>query len=321
MTRILLFISLVFLPLFALAATNDPNLRDTTTVSVNANANGDLATFAGNSWITSFFYTPSLSGDSVENTFVTIAWAIKNFFILMAVIFLIIGVIKLLFRNGEEEDVKKWRNNIIWVSAGIFVMQIGFSIWKTLYLKSDYTGTFVDGRVGWLIWMNIFEPIVNVMLVLATFGFLGMAVYAFFTMVTANGDEEKAKKGKNIVIYAVIGFFLIRVPQALVMAIYGQPSAPCRTNSWVAIGTCTIENRNLAAGLNIFGKILTYITGFLTLFAVVLVIYAGWLVFSSGGDEEKLKKAKSVLLYVGIGIIALVASHLIFKFFFLGTAI
>lgn len=129
--------------------------------------------------------------------------------------------------------------------------------------------------------MNILQPIVNVLFVLASLGFLAMAVYAFYTLVTANGNEERAKKGKNITLYAVIGFVLMRVPKMLVPAIYGEPSAACKNMNWIGIGTCTLENKDLAEGINIFGKILTYISGFLALFAVVLVIYAGWLIFSS----------------------------------------
>jgi len=48
-----------------------------------------------------------------------------------------------------------------------------------------------------------------------------------------------------------------------------------------------------------------------------LIVYAGWLVFISGGEEEKLKKAKSTILYIALGFILLVASHAIFRFFIL----
>lgn len=321
MLRLVICLGLILTPYFTFAAgVTDPNLRDTSILTVDTNLNGDLATFGWNSWITDFFVTPTLSGDSVENSFVNIAWGIKNFFLLVAAIFLIIGIIKLLFRSGEEEDLKKWRNNIIYVSIGIFVMQIGFSVWRTLYLNASYTGTFIDGRVGWLFWSNILTPIVNIMFVLASFGFLAMAVYAFYTLVTANGSDEKVKKGKNIIIYAIAGYILIRVPKLLIPAIYGEPAAACKNTNWLAMGTCTLENKNLAAGVNIFGKILTYVSSFLALLAVLLVIYAWWLIFTSAGEEEKLKKAKNILIYVVIGFVALFASHVAFRFFFLGTA-
>ncbi len=55
--------------------------------------------------------------------------------IILAVIFLVIAIIKLLFSPNDEENVKKWRNSIIWVSVGIFVMQIAFSAWSALLIR------------------------------------------------------------------------------------------------------------------------------------------------------------------------------------------
>jgi hypothetical protein len=97
------------------------------------------------------------------------------------------------------------------------------------------------------------------MLLLASFGFIAMAVYSFYTIITGGGDEEKLKKGKNIIIYALIGFLLIRIPKYLVTALYGEPVAACKNNVWLAIGTCEIGAKNLGSGISIFGKILAYV--------------------------------------------------------------
>jgi Type IV secretion system pilin len=320
MTRLLSFLAislLIFLvPLdLTFAAQTDINVRDTSQITISGNAENDnLLTFM--SPILNYFYSFSPSGDStVPNIFLAIAWGIKNFFIIVAVLFLIIGVLKLLFSGGDEEAQKKWKNNIIYVSIGVFIMQIAYSFWSTLYLNSDTS--YIDGRLAWTFWINIFEPIVNIMLLLASFGFIAMAVYSFYTIITGGGDEEKLKKGKNIIIYALIGFLLIRIPRMLVIALYGEPVAACKNNVWLAVWTCEIGAKNLWNGINIFWKILTYVNGFLALFAVIMILYAGWLILISGWEEEKLKKAKKTILFIVIGMVLLVASQAIFRFFFL----
>lgn len=126
------------------------------------------------------------------NAFIQVAFNIKNFFLAIAVIFLIIGVLKLLFAGGDEERVKKWKSNIIYVSIGIFVMQLAFSIWNTLMINDPNAG--VSSILGWQMWVNIFSPLVGMLQVLASFGFFAMMVYAFFMIVTGGGDEEKLKK-------------------------------------------------------------------------------------------------------------------------------
>ncbi len=71
-------------------------------------------------------------------------------------------------------------------------MQIAYSIWRTLYFDENFAR--IDGRLGWMTWINVFEPIVNILLLLASFGFIAMAIYAFYTIITGAGDEEKLKK-------------------------------------------------------------------------------------------------------------------------------
>jgi Type IV secretion system pilin len=243
----------------------------------------------------------------------TIAFNIKNFFIAVAVIFLIIGVMKLLFSSGSDEDIKKWKSNIIWVSIGVMVMQMAFSIWNTLMIR-DSSKT-IGSMFGWEFWLNIVQPLVSILLMLASFGFFAMMLYAFYTIITGGGDEEKLKKGKSTVIYAVIGFLLIRIPEMIVRAVYGSPD--CKKVGLFEIGDCEIRHHDLSESVRIIGSVINYFNTFLTIICVFLVIYAGWLVFISGGDEEKLKKAKNIVLYIIIGFILLVASHAIFQFFIL----
>ena len=107
----------------------------------------------------------------------------------------------------------------------------------------------------------------------------------------------------------------MKLPQVLINSLYGTPN--CRESNILTIGSCELANQDITGVVGIIGKIITYVNGFLMLACVLLVIYAGWLVLISAGDEEKLKKAKSTILYVFIGFIVLVASHAIFRFFIL----
>jgi len=256
-------------------------------------------------------------------TFVQIAFQIKNFFIIIAVIFLMIGVIRLLFSNAGEEDLAKWRNNIIWVSVGIFLMQIAFSIWKTLLITDDHSS--VGGVLSWEFWNQVIAPIVALMQFLAGFLFLGMMIYAFYMMVTGSGDEERVKKGRSMVIYAIIGFVLVQLPFTIVSLIYGGVPDCAAENSTLwsyAVGPCnSATTADLKGLVGVIGQIFKWLNSFLTVLCVILVIYAGWLVLISGGDEEKLKKAKNIIIYIIIGFVLLIASHAIFRFIVYGTPV
>lgn len=59
---------------------------------------------------------------------------------------------------------------------------------------------------------------------LASIFFIAMAIYAFYRLVTANGNEEAVKSAKMTILYALIGFIIVRLAQTIVEAFYGKVS-------------------------------------------------------------------------------------------------
>lgn len=52
---------------------------------------------------------------------------------------------------------------------------------------------------------------------------------------------------------------------------------------------------------------------FISIIGVLYIIYAGFQVMIGAGDEEKMKKAKNIILYVVIGIIIMWLAYSIVK--------
>ena len=296
----------------SISAQNDINLRNPNIGDTGFGADSQLEDFV---WpVKDFFFIPEVTwGSGILATFTAIAFQVKNFFIAIAILFLIIAIIKLLFSPGDDEAVKKWKSNIIWVSVGIFVMQSAFSFWNLMIIKDPTV--YIWSSLGFQLWQNLFAPIVRLLQMLASFGFLMMSVYAFYTIIAGAGDEEKLKKWKNTIIYGLVWFFLIKIPEAFVSALYGSPN--CKNSGLFSIGTCEIKSQDLSGTIGVIAKIINYFNSFLAILCVLLVIYAGWQLLLSWGDEEKLKKAKHTALYIFIGFSILVASHAIFRFFIL----
>lgn len=262
------------------------------------------------------------ANDALSATFFNIAQGIKNAMLLIAVIFLIIGVIKLFTSDGSDDDVKKWKYNIAWTAAGAILLQMAYSIWATL-LKNPSNGTsvIIDAEWGWEFWNNILEPLVGLVYYFTGFIFLAMMIYAFYIIVTGSGDEEKFGKGKNTLIFALVGFILIQIPHRIVSLLYsGVPKCEQMSGHvWdLAKTPCTSNSEARFEGaVELFANIIKYFNTFLTIFCILMAIYAGWLLFISGGDEEKISRAKRIIIYIVIGLVLLVASHAIFIFFIL----
>ncbi|MFA4941442.1 MAG: IPT/TIG domain-containing protein, partial [Patescibacteria group bacterium] len=74
------------------------------------------------------------------------------------------------------------------------------------------------------------------------------------------------------------------------------------------IGLNNTDPRIMAA------NVIRIVLGFLGVIAVGLIIYAGWLYMTAGGEEEKIEKAKKILINAIIGLIIILSSFAIATF-------
>ncbi len=83
----------------------------------------------------------------------------------------------------------------------------------------------------------------------------------------------------------------------------GNPE--CWLQQWIdAVGEIGgLENDIWAA--DFIQEIVGYILSFVSLIAVIYIIYAGFQILIWNGEEEKLKKSKQTILYVILGIIVI----------------
>jgi len=63
-------------------------------------------------------------------------------------------------------------------------------------------------------------------------------------------------------------------------------------------------------------KIVSYILTFTAIIAVLYIIYAGFNILTGSGDEEKMKKSKSIITYVILGIVIMFLAYSIVTFIF-----
>jgi len=64
----------------------------------------------------------------------------------------------------------------------------------------------------------------------------------------------------------------------------------------------------------IVGRIIRIILGFLGLILVILILYAGFLWMTSGGNEEKIKQARQIISTAITGLAIVVLSYVIANF-------
>jgi hypothetical protein len=63
-------------------------------------------------------------------------------------------------------------------------------------------------------------------------------------------------------------------------------------------------------------RILQVFLGFLAMIGLIMFIYGGFVMLTSGGNADRIKKAKGTLVWAAAGIITILASYSILRFVF-----
>ncbi len=149
-------------------------------MNVKGDARGGVTRDDFRSGFGNYFFSGDVTGErGAQYLIITIARDLKNVVTLLAVVYLFIMVIKIIFSSGSEEDAKKWRLGILYASLGIVVMQISYVLITTLFDKQ------VTGATAFDFMEKIVYPLVRMLELLASFAFLAMAFYAFYIIITA----------------------------------------------------------------------------------------------------------------------------------------
>ena len=115
----------------ALAADQNLNLRDDPNGGVQ-HRNDRLEDFGGE--FSSLFFSASKTGEEgAQSLLFRVAQDLKNVFIFVAVIYLIVTIMKLLFSSGKDEEMKNAINSLVWTIAGIIVMQSSYTVITLLF--------------------------------------------------------------------------------------------------------------------------------------------------------------------------------------------
>ncbi len=244
------------------------------------------------------------------NTLIRFARDLKNLFYAIATIYFLVIALKLIFASNTEEELWKFKKWIIWITVGLIVMQLAFAFAKIMFDQG------VSARLGASLLEHMVWPIILLIQTLASIFFIAMAIFAFYSLVTANGNEEAIKKGKTTILHALIGFMIVRFARGLVEAFYGHIDCGSFALWFITVeGENCINTVDISEWTGIIITILNWFNGFVAIAVLLMIIYAGAQILLSAGDEEKIKKWKTSIIYIAIWLGILALNYLILTFF------
>lgn len=106
---------------------------------------------------------------------------------------------------------------------------------------------------------------------------------------------------------AIIAIILVLLPSGIVRAESSMKDVLMSAGETGA-GFSTATGLSLSEYI---GSIIQYILSFLGVIFIILIIYAGFLWMTAGGDSEKITKAKDILINAVIGIVIILSAYII----------
>lgn len=206
---------------------------------------------------------------------------IRSLWFIILFIFLVVTWINFIIKAKEPDAAKKAFSSLIYIVYGAFlVFGVTWILWTVLNIGGvQWSSQLVDSVQN-----KLFLQILSFFKVLAFFAAIVMLVVTWFRMMSAMDKSDKVKAAQKWAINVVIALVLIKVIDYLFYIAqtpkFGAKAADMVVNVAITLGW-------------ILGAIF-----------VLALFYAWYLLITSSGKEEAMKKAKSVI--VNIFIIALV---------------
>jgi len=207
------------------------------------------------------------------------------------IIFLIRWGALFIFSAENESELSKAKMNLIYMFYWFFLF-----FGATLILGDRL---FIWNPWEWVWWVlqrvqnNIFFNILSFLKAFAYFVAILMIVYYWFQIFRAVEKEDKIKAARTGVINVIIALIFIR----LIDFIYYVAQRENFKDSVIDI-------------LNRFTKLGLYLIGFIWLW---MFFYAGFLLFTSRGEEDAWKKAKNIFINIFLVIVVIILFLLIIK--------
>lgn len=258
----------------------------------------------------------------------------------LAVLFIVFAGVKMVIDQNGEDAVKKQLNVIRDIAIGMIVMHsarffvsniysdptssnatissatnipctpaelqgklcyeasLNLYVHQTPVSDPTFVINFRDATSPILISEKVVYPLLNYF-----FGFVAAFAILFiiistFRIITAQGDPDKIKSAREGLVNTALGLFVMMMGQYFVKAVYGLP-----TSSNPRLGP------DVAYAISLLMNIANYMLGFMSIIAVIMIIYAGALIFSSGVTPDNKKKGYAMVRRVIMGIIIVISSY------------
>ncbi len=233
------------------------------------------------------------SGSDISSIFLGIVTAFAPLWIIAGILVLVVAGFTLVTAN-DEAKLAKARSTIIAVIIGGIITTIILALGVSGFIGIMYNGFpgLVLGNFAGYASNPISIEAAGVgewLMVISVMLGMVFIIIAALRAVSSLGDEGKYESARNALIQAVIGFIVIAAAYVFRTVFY--------------------DVREPSALILFFSAKVLIVLAVITTIAVLIMIYAGFRMIISFGDESQYEAAKSLAIRVAIGILVILLSY------------
>ena len=230
---------------------------------------------------------------------------IKRILMWVMVIFMVYtGAMMIMSMWSNEEQLSSAKRQIWYAAIALVFINIPESLYK-VFVKDESTtiggnvstDAFENGStnttwnllVDWVqLWLTVNNSIVFFLEMIIFLWAVFMITLAGIQLMTSRGKEEKMKEAKNKILYTVLALIFVGIIEAWKRLAFG----------WV-----------IDDGVDLFESLVNLALFFAVPVAVFFLVLAAFYLITSNGDEERVKKAKSIIVNTLLATLILLAGY------------
>jgi hypothetical protein len=224
----------------------------------------------------------------------------------IAILLLTWAAVIIVVRRNDEEQFKKRSLQLVWMAVGFGLLTASFTVVDKMFfgmngeiLRNDSSTNF--GLLARLEINGLAEFIMTFAMAIGVLFIIISAVRLMF----AGENEEQIDKIKRHLTWSAVAMLLLLMSYTIVNLFFNFDEQGRLTGlDTVGISTELITLSN-------------FFLGFVSFFAVIVLIYAGIRMVANFGDEDAVNKAKDTAKYAVIGLVLAFSAFTIIRFFLL----
>lgn len=285
LASILLLLSIHFLDASYAWVVEIPWATKISEVSIKANTNGD---FIG----------------SINTIWFRLLKTVKTILEWVLILYIVYIWVQMIISMGDVKELWNTKKQIRYTLVALLFINIPGSIYSA-FNKNGANVWSIDGKIfnGWFVsstwdnnifidffdfWYTLSNNVIAFLKVLIFWVALFMFILAWINVITARGREEKVSEAKSKIIYSILALLFLWIIEA-----------------WknIAFGWSVTE------GANLFGTLAKLALFFAGPVAIFFLSLAGYYFITANGNEDTIKKAKSIVTNTVLATLILLASY------------